>query len=150
MELKPGTVILWKEFKIPNYGEEVKPVLMLYLGRDSITEFSIFFHLHRFTGQIQHFRQYGDRDSSLAINYSKTQYTFFDDDCILNFNEHNYSIPKEYFENNFMKNNIEEIGELPEHELRRIFKLLKKAPHYNKKVITSIRESYNRFGITIK
>ncbi len=145
-DLKPGTVIFWNDFNIPNYPGKIKDTWFIYLGKDSVFDCPIYIYCHRFTSQIQHFTDTGDRKNDLTISFSKKQYEIFDDHCIINFREKNYSIPTYYIENNL--NNIQLKGILPEDAIRRIWNLLQKAPHYSPKILDSIKKSLNNIGIT--
>lgn len=139
MDLKPGTVLLWHEFNIPNYLGKIKPVLFVFLGQDSILECEIYIHLHRFTSKI--------KDHPLTIRFSCGEYGIFDCDCILDFNEKPYPIENNYYQENISK--IKPLGLLPEDIIRRIWNCIKKSNFYSKKTRSRIRDYLYNHGIIV-
>ncbi len=140
MDYRPGTVLVWHDFSLPNLGRIIKNVIFVFLGRDSILDYPLCLHFHRATTNT--------KEGSLVIKFSQGEYRIFDANCMLNFNERHYSIPNDYCEQNIDKIHI--LGELPDDVVRRIWNCIKKSPHYSEKVKSSIRDSLQRNGIEVK
>lgn len=146
-DLKPGDVIKINDFKLQNKGGKDKPVWMLFLGMDSILDCPIYIHLHRHTTKLQYYEKGGCRETHIIVRIDKKQYNFFDEDCILDFNELPYPIEKNRFEN-VISPKSELVGSLKENTIREICKCIKQSPHYSNVVKASIRSSLNKNGIT--
>jgi hypothetical protein len=144
LDLKAGSVLHIIDFKYPNYGNEVKPVWMVYLGRDDINACDLFLHLHRFTSQTQHYCAGGPRDASLAIPFTCNQYGIFTEACVLDFNEPGYHLPH----GRITEHKYEVFGPLPEDVIRRMWNVMNKSRHYSKIQLKTIRASLSNSGIS--
>jgi len=75
----------------------------------------------------------------------KTQYPFFEEDCILDFDEEPYAIEKAYLEGNA---SIETKGQLDQETIKIIYRGILQSMYYPRKIILDIHSSLNQIGIT--
>jgi hypothetical protein len=85
------------------------------------------------------------RASHRYLLLKKTKYPFFDEDCILDFDEASYPVEKKSLENN---PDIEFKGELDKECLKTIYYGIWKSNYYSPKIVLDIHTSLNQAGIT--
>lgn len=139
-----GTVFRWKDFPERRSGE-VKARWFIYLGDSGLFSQVLIAYLCTTTTQIQHFTKGGNRSSHDHHLFQKSPRSPFDEDCILDFDERPYPVPKSVLENN---PSIEEKGRLDEQTLRMIYNRLLRSTMYSAIILRDIHESFNKIGIT--
>ena len=143
--MKPGTVFRWSKFPFPKYGSEVKARWLIYLGDTGILSTPITAHLCTTTTSLKDFAPGGKRASHRHFLFKKSRYKFFDEDCVLDYDEPPYAHYKEQLEEN---PNVEEKGELDRESLKTIYKGILASYCYSIKMLHDIHSSLNQIGIT--
>ena len=143
--MKPGTVFKWKEFLYPKYGGELKARWFIYLGDTGPFLTPIIAYICTTTTSLDDFKTGGDRANHRHLLIKKTKYPFFDEDCILDYDEEPYFSEKKVLESN---PKIEVKGELDRVCIKDIYYGIWKSPFYSPKVILDIHSSLNQIGIT--
>jgi hypothetical protein len=143
--LKPGTVFRWNKFPFPKYGGETKARWFIYLGDSGLLSTPILAHICTTTTSLADFGPGGNRLNHRFLLIKKTQHPFFDEDCILDFDEEPYSREKSILLGN---PDIETKGELDRETLKTIYRGILKSRQYSPRVILDIHTSLNQAGIT--
>jgi hypothetical protein len=143
--LKPGAVFRWKEFPYPKYAGEIKARWFIYLGDTGLLLAPVIAHICTTTTSLDDFGPRRKRTSHRHLLLKKTRYPFFDEDCILDFDEGPYPVEKKSLENN---PDIEIKGELDQECLKMIYYGIWKSSFYSPKIVLDIHTSLNQAGIT--
>jgi hypothetical protein len=143
--LKPGTVFKWNRFPYPKYGGEIKARWFIYLGDTGLLLTPIIAHLCTTTTSLEDFEPGGKRASHRSFLIKKTRYPFFDEDCILDYDEEPYAVDKNSLQENAT---IETKGKLDRECLKTIYRGILASNHYSRKIILDIHTSLNQIGIT--
>jgi hypothetical protein len=146
--LKPGTVFKWSRFPFPKYGGEVKARWFIYLGDTGpeILSTPVFAYLCTTTTSLEAFERGGKRASHRSLLFRKSTFTFFDEDCILDYDESPYdNIEKHLLETS---PDIETKANLDRETLKRIYKGILASQYYSPKILHDIWSSLNQIGIT--
>ena len=143
--MKPGTVFRWNNFLYPKFGGATKARWFIYLGDTGFILTPIVIHCCTTTTSLEAFEPTGNKASHKHLSLKKIKYPFFDEDCILDFDEEPYPFQKEDLENN---PNIEIKGELDRECLKTIYYGIFKSNYYSPKIIIDIHASLNKVGIT--
>ena len=97
MTLDIGTIFRWDNFPLPRYGGETKPRWFIYLGETGPFSQIAIIYLATTTTQKAHFETNGDRCHHDFFRFEARQFSEFEEDCILDFNEAPYPIEKDKF-----------------------------------------------------
>ena len=143
--MKPGTVFKWNKFPTPKLGGELKSRWFIYLGDTGILSKPILAHFSTTTTSVYDFKSGGNRVSHRYFSLKKTKYPFFDEDCILDYDEVPYSEQKRILEIN---TDIEVKGHLDREGLRSIYNGILRSQFYSPKILIDIHSSLNQIGIT--
>ena len=143
--MKPGAVFRWKEFPYPKYAGKIKARWFIYLGDTGLLSAHVIAHICTTTTSLDDFGPRRKRASHRHLLLKKTRYPFFDEDCILDFDEWPYSVEKKSLENN---PDIEIKGELDQECLKTIYYGIWKSSFYSPKIVLDIHTSLNQAGIT--
>jgi len=141
-----GDIFKWNNFPDPRIGTTIKPRWFIYLGETGYLSQIQFLYLSTTTTQIQDFQPGGKRSSHDKFTFKKSNFPFFEEDCIIDFDEQIFSVPKTKIQEK--KDDIEMMGNLNIDMLRMIYKRLLKSPYCAPMVLNDIHESFNRAGIT--
>ena len=143
--MKPGTVFRWREFLYPKFGGESKARWFIYLGDTGPFSTPILAHICTTTTSLDDFEPGGNRANHRHLFIKRARYPFFDEDCILDYDEEPYSSKKEVLESN---PEIEVKGELDQNCMKDIYYGIWKSNYYSPKVVLDIHSSLNQIGIT--
>lgn len=146
MNLEVGTLLRWNHFPWPRYGTEIKPRWFICLGETGPFSQISFIYLATTTTQIEHFQPGGTRTGHNKFKFETRQFAFFDDDCILDYDDPPYAIKKQDLLNHLA--DLEVKGKLNEQTLRMIYNNLLKSDSYSKMVLLDLHNSFNNAGIT--
>lgn len=146
MRLKVGDVIRWNDFPYPKEGE-IKPRWFIYLGRSSNITHPIFLYFCTTTTQLQYFNAGGNRAHHTLKRFDVRQFSIFEENCILDYEEGIYD---NLTEDKFIKceANIEMKGSLDSDTMRNIYKQYLKSDICSRKILIDLHESFNQDGIT--
>lgn len=145
MHLKVGDVIRWHDFPYPKAGI-IKPRWFIYLGRSSTLTPPVFLYFCTTTTQLQHFIVGGDRSNHACRRFDVRQFSIFEEDCILDYDEEIYALLEDKFIK--CKTNIEIKGTLDKDTIRNIYKQYLKSDVCSRMLLIDLHESFNRDGIT--
>ncbi len=145
MQLTVGDVIRWNNFPYPKNGP-IKPRWFVYLGRTSIVSTPVFIYLCTTTTQKQHFLPGGSRSQHARRNLDKRQFPFFEDDCILDFDEDLHHVTQDQIEKCI--HDIEIRGRLEQDTMRNIYKQFSRPGVVSRMIMLDIHTSFNNDGIT--
>jgi hypothetical protein len=143
--LKAGTVFRWENFPYPKYAGEIKARWFIYLGDTGLLLTPIIAYICTTTTSLDDFKPGGRRASHRHLLFKKIKYPFFEEDCILDYDEEPYPAERESLERN---PNIEIKGELDQECLRTIYYGIWKSSYYSPKIVLDIHSSLNQVGIT--
>lgn len=143
--MKPGTVFRWREFAFPKYGGELKARWFIYLGDTGPLSSPVIAYICTTTTSLDDFKPGEKRASHRCLLLKKTNYPFFDEDCILDYDEEPYQVENKSLENN---PNIEIKGELSHETLKTIYYGIWKSNHYSAKIVIDVHASLNQIGIS--
>lgn len=143
--MKPGTVFKWNKFPYPKYGGEIKPRWFIYLGDTGFLSTPIIAHFCTTTTSLDDFKPGGNRASHKHLFLRNAKYPFFDEDCILDYDEAPYPEEKKVLENN---KDIEVKGQLDRECLKTIYNGILRSEHYPRKIVLDIHTSLNQIGVT--
>lgn len=142
--MKPGTVFKWNNFPYPKFGGKIKARWFIYLGDTGLLSSPIIAHLCTTTTTLEDFKPMGKRATHRFFLFTKVKYPFFDQDCILDYDEEPY--PEE--KNSLLTNtSIEMKGELDNACLKTIYYGIWKSSYYPPKIVLDIHSSLNQIGI---
>lgn len=146
MNLEVGTLFRWGHFSWPKYSAEKKSRWFIYLGEtDSFAQIALVY-LATTTTKLEHFQYGGVRASHSHFKFETRQFTIFDKDCIIDFDEKPYAVEKE----KLLKNRMDIIvkGKLDEKTLRMIYNRFLHSGVLSKMEMLDIHNSFNKAGIT--
>ncbi len=146
--MKPGDVFRWIEFPRPRFDEIVKARWFVYLGTTGPFAQFAYIHCATTTTQTEHYEPGGSRERSSIWRIRVSEITFFDQDCILDYNEQPFSIPESEIQDALRRGQIEIKGTLPEDKIRMIYKQIMRSDSYSRRILIDIHESLNRFGFS--
>ena len=146
MNLDIGTLFRWNNFPYPRYGTEIKPRWFIYLGETGPFSQIAILYLATTTTQIQHFQHDGTRAGHAHFKFDIRQFTMFDEDCIIDFDEKPYPIEKEKFLNR--QTDIAIKGKFNDDTLRMIYNRFLKSGACSKMEMLDIHNSFNNANIT--
>lgn len=144
MCLTVGDVIRWDNFPYPKAGD-VKARWFIYLGRTSVLQSPVFAYLCTTTTQIDKFAAGGERANHAYRKFDSKQFSIFETDCILDFDEEIYTVDIAVVER--CQHNIETKGKLDVETMRNIYKQFNRPGVLSRITMIDIHESYNRDGI---
>lgn len=142
--MKPGTVFKWKEFLYPKFGGELKARWFIYLGDTGLFSVQIIAHICTTTTSLDDFKAGGKRADHRHLLIKKAKYPFFDEDCILDYDERPYQKEKKVLESN---PKIEVKGELDHTCMKDIYYGIWKSNYYSPQIVLDIHSSLNQIGI---
>ena len=140
-----GDVIRWDDFPYPKDGP-IKARWFIYLGRTSLVSCPIFVYLCTTTTQIQQFAPGGNRSNHTSRTFNVNQFSMFDDNCILDFDEDLHEVTETVIEK--CKDKIEIKGRLDSDTMRNIYKNFLRPGVVSRKILSDIHDSFNRDGIS--
>lgn len=146
MNLEVGTLLRWDNFPWPRYGTGIKPRWFIYLGDTGPFAQVAFVYLATTTTQIEHFQSGGIRAGHSHFKFETRQFTIFDEDCIIDFDDRPYPIEKVKLLNR--QTNLEVKGKLNEQTLRMIYNRFLRSGVLSKMEMLDIHDSFNNAGIT--
>ena len=115
------------------------------MGDTGLLSTPIIAHLCTMTTFLEDFEPGGKRASHRSFLIKKTRYPFFDEDCILDYDEEPYAVEKDSLQGNA---NVETKGKLDREDLKTIYRGILASNHYSSKIILDIHTSLNQIGIT--
>jgi len=136
--LKPGTIFKWNRFPYPKYGGELKPRWFIYLGDTGLISTPIIAYICTTTTR-------GKKQLHHCLPLPRAKYPYFEEDCILDFDEEPYQEAKNALETN---RDIETKGQLDHESLKAIYRGICTSKYYSKKLLLDIHTSFNQIGIT--
>lgn len=145
MQFTVGDVIRWNNFPYPKFGD-IKPRWFIYLGRTSIVSSPVFTYLCTTTTQKQHFATGGSRVGHAYRKFDKRQFPFFEEDCILDFDEDLHPARLDIMDKS--TKDIEFKGRLDQDTMRNIFKQYSRPGVVSRAIMLDIHCSFNHDGIT--
>ena len=145
MYLKVGDVIRWHDFPYPKAGN-IKPRWFIYLGRSSTLTPPVFVYFCTTTTQLQHFNIGGDRSNHAVRRFDVRQFSVFEEDCILDYDEDIYNLQ----EDKLLKceANITIKDRLDKETMRSIYNNYLKSDVCSRMQLLDLHESFNRDDIT--
>ena len=146
MILEIGTVFRWINFPVPRYGEQEKPRWFICIGFSSIVSGIEDIYLCTTTTQLNSFKSSGSRKGHRHFIFNTDKFPFFDEDCIIDFDEKPYTISKEKL--NKCKDDISIKGKLDNNTLIMIYNYFFLSNNISLLELHDIHTSYNNAGIT--
>ncbi len=146
MRLQVGTVFKWDNFPSPRYGGETKARWFIYLGETGQFSQIASVYLCTTTAQTDHFKTGGSRERHSHFKFEVRQFSEFEKDCILDFDDPPQPIEKAKFFNK--KKDIDVRGRLSADIIRMIYKRYLQSGSCSKRVLLDIHESINRDDIS--
>ena len=144
MNLKVGDVFRWIDFPDPR-GGPIKPRWFVYLGETGSLSQVAFAYLSTTTTTLDDFKAGGKRSLHDHHVFKKEEVTFFDEDCVIDYEERPHTVKISKLETHLA--DIEPKGKLPTDKLRMIYKRVLKSDNYSKSILNDIHDSFNRSGI---
>lgn len=143
--MKPGDILLWKDFPYPQMGGKIKPRWFIYLGDSGILSNPIFAYICTTTTQMADFEKGGKREGHRHFCFKKGEFPF-ESDCLLDYDESPYHhLTKQELEKN---TNIQVMGNLGQRLMREIYEGIYSSRSYSRIIKRDIRESINLIGIS--
>jgi hypothetical protein len=143
--LRPGTVLLWKNFPFPRKDNIIKPRWFIYLGDTGPLGIPVLVYLCTTTTQLHDFEPGGKRQRHDKHIFKKGS-SVFDQECAVDFDEPPFPIEDSVFKAH--TNDIEEKGQLPDDLLRMIYKRISRPGFYSPMIVRDIHNCLNKIGIT--
>jgi len=146
LTLQVGTVFKWEHFPFPRYSDETKPRWFIYLSETGPFAQIAWVYLCTTTTQTDRFQIGGSRAGHSYFKFEVRQFSLFEKDCIVDFDDPPHSIKKAQLLNKHCDISIK--GRLKEETMRMIYNRFLQSGACAKKILLDIHDSFNREGIS--
>jgi hypothetical protein len=149
LNIELGTVFRWINFPSPRHqksGNNNKPRWFICVGFSGEFAQVAVAYLCTTTTQIEKFQSGGVRSGRAHFVFKTSQFKFFEEDCVIDFDEAPYSMRKEQLK--AFESDIEIRGTLDEQTLRMIYNQLLRSRFISSMELQDIHDSFNMAGIS--
>jgi len=149
LNIELGTVFRWNNFPFPRYPNNEntnKPRWFICVGFSGEFAQVAVAYLCTTTTQVEKFQSSGVRSGHAHFVFKTSQFDFFEEDCVIDFDERPYTMSKEQLK--ALETEIEIMGILDEQTLRMVYNQLRRSRFISFIELSDIHNSFNMAGIS--